>query len=351
MMFERIAPVQHDTLDGVPEPAENPRLMGHQAAATMLAQAYRGGRLPHALIFAGPPGIGKATLAFHLAHHLLKYPRREEAPEHLAAPDPSSSLFRQIASEAHPSVLHLTRPANDRSKGYKTVVTVDEIRRVGQFLSLTSHDGGYRVVIVDPADDMNSNAANALLKNLEEPPARTLFILIVHAPGSILPTIRSRCQVVRLAPLEEDELLSVLHGIETGVPHEPAVRAALAQRAGGSARAAILLTQYGGLEIAQALDALARTSKLDMAEAHRLAEAVAGRDQAIQFDIFNQRVMEILSDQAREAALSGDMSRAKSLSDAWHEAARAISETETYNLDKKQHALGMILRLNSAMRM
>ena len=351
MIFERIAPEQHDTLDGVPEPAETPRLIGHASAAGMLAGAYRAGKLPHALIFAGPHGIGKATLAFHLAHHLLKNPDFKVAPDTLVVPDPASSLSRQIATGAHPSVLHLTRPANDKTKSFKTVLTVDEIRKVSRFLSMTSHDGSYRIVIVDPADDMNTNAANALLKNLEEPPARTLFILIVHAPGSLLPTIRSRCQMVRLAPLAADELMAVLENVEPPPPDDPAARAALAERAGGSVRNAILLTQYGGLEIAGVLDTLVAARKPDIAGAHRLAEAVAGRDQAIQFDIFNRRALDLLSAAASEAALAGDLARAKTLSEAWHEALNTISEAETYNLDKKQHALTMIDRLNSVMRM
>jgi DNA polymerase-3 subunit delta' len=351
MILERIAPEQHDTLDGVPEPSETARLVGHGEAAKMLTAAYRSGKLPHALIFSGPVGIGKATLAFHVAHHLLKHPDPAKSPASLSVPDPASSLFRQIATGAHPGVLHLTRPVNDKTKSFKTVVTVDEIRKVSRFLSLTSHDGSYRVVIVDPADDMNANAANALLKNLEEPPARTLFILIVHAPGSLLPTIRSRCQVVRLSPLGDEELMAVLETTEQPPPDDPAARAALAERAGGSARTAILLTQYGGLEIASTLDALLTTGKRDIAAAFRLAEAVAGRDQAIQFDIFNRRSLDLLSDAASSAAHGGDIARAKSLSDAWHEALDAISQTETYNLDKKQHALSMIDRLNTAMRM
>lgn len=351
MSFERIAPQQHDTLEGVPEPSENPILFGHAEAADLLMQAYRAGKLPHALILSGPTGIGKATLAFHLAHHLLKYPDHRLAPERLAVPDPNSSLFRQIATGAHPSVLHLTRPFDDKNKRFKTVLAVDEIRKVGQFLSLTSHDGGYRVVIVDAADDMNTNAANALLKNLEEPPKRTLFVLIVHAPGSLLPTIRSRCQTIRLAPLAGHELLAVLDRTEQQLPQEPAARAALAGRAGGSVRAALLLTQYGGLEIAAALDALAAARKPDIADRHRLADAVAGRDQAIPFGIFNRRALDLLSDKAGEAARAGDLPRAKALSDTWQEALDSISETETYNLDKKQHALTMIERLNSALRM
>ncbi|KQZ13630.1 MULTISPECIES: DNA polymerase III subunit delta' [unclassified Mesorhizobium] len=351
MIFERIAPEQHDTLDGVAEPSENPRLVGQAQVADMLAAAYRSGKLPHALILAGPVGIGKATLAFHVAHHVLKHPHAEAAPERLAVPDPASGLFRQIATGAHPSVLHLTRPLNDKTKTFKSVVTVDEIRKVSQFLSLTSHDGGYRVVIIDPADDMNVNAANALLKNLEEPPSRTLFILVVHAPGSLLPTIRSRCQMIRISPLDRDSLFEVLETIEPPPPEDAAARTALAERAGGSVRAAVLLTQYGGLEIASALDRLVASKRPDIAGAHRLADAVAGRDQAIPFDIFNSHALALLETAASEAAASGALGRAKTLSDTWHEARQAIVETETYNLDKKQHALTMIDRLNSAMRM
>ena len=346
MIFERLAPEQHDTLEGVPEPAETPVLVGHEEAAEMLVNAYRSGKLPHALMFVGPVGIGKATLAFHLAHHLLKFPRYQDAPEQLAVPDPDSPLFRQVAQGAHPSVLHLTRPLNERTKAYKSVVTVDEIRKVGSFLSLTSHDGGYRVVSGDPADDMNTNAANALLKNLEEPPPRTLFILIVHAPGSLLPTIRSRCQVVRLLPLEPGQLTRVL---ET-VGQSPA-GGEVAERAGGSVRNAIMLAQYGGLEIAQALDDLVRSSRYEVGSAHRLADVVAGRDGAVPFDIFNRHALDLLSEEARQAALSGNLIRAKSLTDAWQDARNAIIEMETYNLDKKQHALSMIDRLNSAFRM
>lgn len=351
MSFERLAPEQHDTLDEVPEPAENPRLIGHSDVTTTLAAAYKAGKLPHALMLCGPAGIGKATLAFHLAYHLLKNPDGNRAPETLVVPDPASGLYRQIAMGAHPSVLHLTRPMNDRTKAFKSVVTVDEIRKVGQFLSMTSHDGGYRVVIVDPADDMNTNAANALLKNLEEPPARTIFVLIVHAPGSLLPTIRSRCQVLRLAPLGERDLMTVLDAIGQGTPDDAAQRAALAERAGGSARAAILLTQYGGLEIAAALEKLVSTGRVDLASAYKLAETVAGRDQAIPFETFNRHALELLSSAASSSAIAGDLGRAKLLSDTWQDAQRAISETETYNLDKKQHALTMIDRLNSAMRM
>jgi DNA polymerase-3 subunit delta' len=151
--------------------------------------------------------------------------------------------------------------------------------------------------------------------------------------------------------MANDELLSVLDRTDPPPPEDPAARAALAERAGGSVRAAILLTQYGGLEIAEALDTLALTRKPEVADRHRLADAVTGRDQAIPFGIFNRRALDLLSGRAGEAARAGDLPRAKALSDTWQEALEAISETETYNLDKKQHALTMIERLNSALRM
>ncbi len=350
-MFQRIAPERHDTLDDVPEPAENPNLFGHAGPAAMLASTYRAGKLPHSLLFSGPSGIGKATLAFHLAYHLLDHPDPADAPAELARPDPGSSLFRQIAIGAHPSILHLTRPANDKGTGFKTVVTVDEIRKVGNFLSLTSHDGGYRIVVIDPADDMNVSAANALLKSLEEPPRRTLFVLISHSPGGLLPTIRSRCQVIRLAPLQPVELLAALEATGMPAPADPAAREALVARACGSVRTAILSARYGGVDIAEATEKLARAGELDATVAHRLAEAVGARDTSIPFELFNAHALEMLAGAAREAALSGDVERAGRLSERHEEARLAIDEAETYNLDRKQHALNMLVRLQDTFRM
>jgi DNA polymerase-3 subunit delta' len=231
------------------------------------------------------------------------------------------------------------------------VVTVDEIRRVNRFLSMTSHDGGYRVVIVDPADDMNTNAANALLKNLEEPPARTVFVLIAHSPGALLPTIRSRCQIVRFQPLPEDELMAALSAFDVQPPADAASRQALAERSGGSVRMAILLTQYGGLEIAEATDRIVRAPTLDVAGAYKVAEAVAGRDSAVQFDIFNRHVLDLFADAASDAALEGDVGRAHRYSQSWEDSRVAIREAETYNLDRKQHAMNMITRLQDTFRM
>ena len=345
MSFTRLSPEQFDTIPEIAEPAENPLLVGHDEAAGHVAAAYRAGRLHHALLVTGPAGIGKATFAFHLAEHLLRHPEARVAPESLAPRDPHSALFRQIAQGAHPSVLHLTRPLNEKTKAFKSAVTVDEIRRIGRFLSMTSHDGSWRVVIVDPADDMNANAANALLKNLEEPPPRTLFVLIAHSPGGLLPTIRSRCHLVRLKPLAPPDLLSVLEALDAGVPETEAGRAALAARAGGSVREALLLTRYGGLDIAGAVSRILEESAFPVAEAWRVAEAVGGRDAAVQFAIFNQSVLDTVSGWARHAGETGDLAAAARLAELWREIERLTAETDTYNLDKRQHAMGLLRRM------
>lgn len=345
MTFQRLSPEQFDTIPEIAEPAENPFLLGHYDAMAHVGEAYRAGKLHHALLLAGPPGIGKATFAFHLAHHLLTYPVAGDAPSVFGPRNPDSSLFRQVAQGAHPGVLHLTRPMNDKTKAFKSVVTVDEIRKVNRFLAMTSHDGGYRIAIVDPADDMNVNAANALLKSLEEPPPRTLFVLISHSLGGLLPTIRSRCQTIRFKPLEPNSVLAVLQKLQAQLPDTEADRTALATRSGGSVREALLLTQFGGLDIADAMMAVMAQATFGTGAAIRVAEVVSGRDAAIQFAIFNQTALDMIAGWAREAAGEHDIERALQLSDLWRDAERSIIETDTYNLDKKQHAGGLLRRM------
>lgn len=347
-MFERTAPERYDSLPDIPEPSENPHLVGHEEAARMLARAYATGKLHHAILLAGPPGIGKATLAFHLAHHLLTHTDPGRAPATIAAPDPAAQAFRLVAQDAHPSLLHLTRPWVEKDKKFKTVITVEEIRRVSRFLSMTVHDGGYRIVIVDPADDMNTSATNALLKSLEEPPQRTLFLLITHSLGRLLPTIRSRCQIVRLQPLEDDALLGLLDRISANTPTEERARRDLAQRSAGSPRNAVLLAEYGGLEIAEMVERIATAECFDVAEAHRLADGVGGREKAVQFAIFNNAVLDMVSARAEAAALGSAVAEAERWSRLWQEFGRMVRETEIYNLDKKQHVVGTMTRLQAA---
>ncbi|GHD09498.1 DNA polymerase III subunit delta' [Tianweitania populi] len=340
-MYERLAPLTHDSLDDIPEPSETLRLVGHHEAREMLRSAHAASKLHHAILLSGPQGIGKATLAFQFAAQLLG----ESMPGGFDVRDPAGALYRQIASGAHPGVLHLSRPYDDKTKKFRTVITADEIRRVSRFLSLRTHDGGYRVVIVDPADDMNRSAANALLKNLEEPPSKVLFILISHSPGRLLPTIRSRTQVIKFHPLGADELFEAMGSFAAALPNTAEERAELARRAGGSPRAAILLTLHGGLEIAQATDQLISGRSDDVAAAYKLADAVTGREAGMQFQLFNAYALERLSEAATTLGREGHAAAAARLADAWNDATRRVGETEAYNLDKKQHVMSMLQTL------
>jgi DNA polymerase-3 subunit delta' len=347
-MSEFGAPDQYDSLSGVADSSETPVLFGHQGQSRFLAGAYRSGKMPHALLFGGPRGVGKATLAFQLVSHLLRHPNPDTAPEAIEQLDISTPLFRRIAGRAHPGLLHLTRPWDEKGKKFKTAITVEEVRSIARFVGLTAHDGGYRAAIVDSADDMNRNAANALLKNLEEPPAKTVFILISHAPGRLLPTIRSRCQYIRFDRLAESDVGHVLDAMPEGI--DPRLRNEAIAKCGGSAREAILLAQFGGLEIGNAVREFVARQRFDPTEANRISGAVAARGNDVQFELFNNSVLDLVSSRARDAAISGDKPAAIRLSRMWEETSRQIGEAAAFNLDRKQHVLSLLANLNMTMQ-
>jgi DNA polymerase-3 subunit delta' len=346
--YERIAPEQYDSLPDVPEPSESVRLRGHHDIAGTILSAYRSGRLHHGLLLHGPRGIGKATFAFRFAHHLLRHPRAAASPTDLDPGEPGSALHRQIATGAHASVLHLTRPQDREGGKFRTAITVDEIRRVGNLLQHTAHDGGHRVVIVDSADDMNANAANALLKNLEEPPGHCVFLLISHQPGALLSTIRSRCQAYRFHPLGDEDVLAVLESVGEPLPKDAETRRALLAQAAGSPRNAILMSRYGGLDIVATIEAILTGSAFDVATAHRLAEAVSARGSEVQFSLLNDALLERIAAGARRAGAAGDIVGSGRLAELWRRVNEAIRRTEIYNLDRRQHVVGTLMRMHEA---
>src|SRR5439155_17813225 len=185
---------------GAPAPRSNPELLGHEAAESALRRLFEAGRLPHALLLSGPRGIGKATLAFRLARFVLASGGGEGPPGGLfgdlgasgLAIAPDSGTFRRVASGGHADLLTVERAYDPRRRRLRGEIIVENAREIGTFLRLTPAEGGWRVVVVDGADEMNRAAANALLKILEEPPRRALLLLVAHSPGRLLPTIRSR---------------------------------------------------------------------------------------------------------------------------------------------------------------
>ncbi|ARO30226.1 DNA polymerase III delta' subunit [Rhizobium sp. NXC14] len=324
-------------LDGAIWPAENTRLFGHEEAESFLAQSYRSGKGHHAILIEGPEGIGKATLAFRFADHVLSHPDPDAAPEKIGDPDPASAVSRQIASGASHNLLHLARPVDEKTGKVKSAITVDEVRRAGKFFSQTSGTGNWRIVIIDPADDMNRNAANAILKILEEPPKRALFLVLSHAPGRLLPTIRSRCQPLKLAPLPDEALVAALAHL--GIAGEGSVISA----AKGSVGEALKLLNYGGSEIIagydEVLSAEGPTARKAM---HRLAEALSGKESDTIFDFFVSHVGDDIMSRARAAAGEGQIAAAERLARLYSEVTERLTVSDAYNLDRKQTIISIL---------
>lgn len=191
-----------------PHPRETFSYVGHDAEEQALLDALRGGRMHHAWLLAGAKGLGKATLAYRFARMALGAVRSGGRPLDV---DPEDPIARRVAAQSHPDLFILRRGLNDRGKPRREI-TVDEARDLGGFFSLAPSEGGMRVAIIDAVDNLNRNAANAILKTLEEPPARSVLLLVCHAPGAILPTIRSRCRRLALRPVEDDLVRTTLGG-------------------------------------------------------------------------------------------------------------------------------------------
>lgn len=329
------------TLDGAIPPAENTKLFGHRQAEEFLAQSYKSGKSHHAVLIEGPEGIGKATLAFRFAAHVLAYPNPETAPDHLADPNPDLASNRQIASGASHNLIHLSRPVDVKSGRLKSAITVDEIRRLTKFYGQTSGTGSWRIAIIDPADDMNRNAANAVLKMLEEPPKRGMFLVLSHAPGKLLPTIRSRCQTLKLDPLGDTDLEQALTHLGVTIPGE--ARATVLAASKGSVATALKLINYGGADIISAFeDVLASHGPQARRKMHKLADVLSGKDAEAIYDFFIDHVTQTVMDRARQAAMAGDITAANRYARLSADLAEKISIAEGYNLDRKQTIISIL---------
>ena len=325
-VFQRDAAEQHDDIDGIPSPAETDLVVGHEEPRAELAAAARSGRLHHAWLLQGPRGIGKASVAFHFARRLIGAAENETFTD--AVPE---SVFRQIAQSGHPNLLHITRPAGDRG-GFHTQITVEEIRRLNHFFHTTA-GGRWRVAIVDPAEDMNRNAANALLKILEEPPDRSVFLLVNHQPGRLLPTIRSRCRVLRFEPLGAQEIETALAATETDA--SAADRSKAAERADGSLRTAHLMLSGGGLELGEEVERL-YAGRPDWTAIQKLADALTLKGREAAFELMVEELFRLLAGEAERRLAAGDRRGASKLAAYWQAERARWREAAAYNLDRKQ---------------
>jgi DNA polymerase-3 subunit delta' len=319
----------------VPHPRETTALFGHREAETTLLNAYRSGRIPHAWLIGGAAGIGKATLAYRMARFVLAHREPLAADVQRAetlSVDPSDPVAHHVAAGAHGGLLTLERSLNDKGV-MRTVITVDETRETISFFGSTAAVEGWRVCIVDTVDELNPNAANALLKILEEPPRQSLFLLVSHAPARVLPTILSRCRKLMLRPLATDDVIRAAAQAAGLAIGDPALNEAAAAADGSVARA---LTLLGGdaLKLQQRTAALLATlPQIDPRELHALGDALGGSDK-VALAAFIDSVDRWVGQRLRSDA-NANLPRLARLAEVWEKINRAARDTADYNLERK----------------
>lgn len=363
---------ESDRLDGFPHPRATEKLFGHEATEAKFAESVASGRLHHGWLIAGEEGIGKATFAYRLARYLLAKPHERDASNATLEIPRDSTAFRQVNALSHPGLLVLRRPWDPKNKKFKTDIPVDDVRRLRSFLTLTADTDQWRVVIVDTADDMNANAANAVLKSLEEPPKQTVFLLLSTSPGRLLPTVRSRCRTLDLQPLASEPLkkavtqalmASAADDVSSAVPAGEDW-ATLERLSGGSVRRVLSLHATGGLDLYKKIHGLiAALPGVDWGKVHALADEVSSAAAERKYELMHHLLSALLARIIRaEAAGDGradDIALARRLVGgkklpAWAEfwqtlgADRAV--TEALNLDKKTLILQTFARLEQLAR-
>jgi len=327
---------------GAPHPRQTLALFGHAAAETALLDAYRSGRMAHAWLIGGPPGIGKATLAYRMARFVLAHPdpssRAVQQSTSLAV-DAEHPVVRRVASQAQGDLLVLERSLNEDAGKLYTVIRVDDVRRTVSFFGSTAGEGGWRMCIVDTADELQQpQASNALLKVLEEPPPRSLFLLVSSAPGRLLPTLRSRCRKLDLRPLATADVARAA-AAATGREPDDADVAAAAMVAEGSVARAVILLDPDAMALRRSVTALLGSlPRPDPRALHTLGEALGKADQR-SFETFVDMVNGWLSERLKSG--TPDSARLMRVAEAWEGFNHAARDADTYNLDKKPLVFGV----------
>ena len=276
------APPEADRAGDAPHPRHSAHLFGQSEAEEAFLSAFIAGRMHHAWLITGPRGVGKATLAWRIARFLLSQ-GGPEALEKSLQMEPDHAVFRQVAALSAPGLALARKPWDEKTKRHKTAITVEEIRKLKSAFTMSAAEGRWRVAVIDAADDLNVQSENALLKLLEEPPEKTVLLLVAHQPSKLLPTIRSRCRQLALAPLSADNLAL---GLDTaGYPPEPDM-SALTELSGGSIGEAIrILDGEGEALYAKILSLLAQIPRMNRTAVAALGDAATGAANAARFDL------------------------------------------------------------------
>jgi DNA polymerase-3 subunit delta' len=343
--------VEPDRLEGTPHPRRQLAFFGHREGEAAFVDAIRSGRLHHAWLIGGPQGIGKATLAYRVARRLLSLPSPagQNIPDLSVGPD--WPAVHQIAALSHPNLAVLRRAPSTEKKAASATIPVEAVRRALGMFGSTAADGGYRVCIVDSAEDLTIASANALLKVIEEPPPRSVFLIVSHSPQRLLPTIRSRCRRLLLRPLSDGDTRAVIATLGSPWADASEEMVAEAVRLGeGSVRRTLEMLDAEKVsfvaEIMKALDALPQTEpKRTLA----LAEALARREADETYELALETVQRWLSRRLHEQAGRG-ATRLAPLVEVCDKVARSAREIDIYNLDRRPLVLSLFDDLADAVR-
>jgi DNA polymerase-3 subunit delta' len=271
-------------------------IVGQERAIEQFASAWEGRKLHHAWLLAGPRGVGKASFAHAAARRVLA--DAAGPPSELPGIETSDDhpMVKLVEAGSHPDMRWLERLANDKGNLNRNI-KVDQIRELAEFVSLSAAMSPWRVIVVDSADDLERSAANALLKMLEEPPANTVFFLVSHAPGRLLPTIRSRCRVLHFDALGDDAMTAIVE------EHSPALSAAERMRivgmSFGSAGRALAFAELGLAKLEEAAVAILRQGDPTNARRSDLASELGRKGSADRYAAFLELAPSLIAREAR----------------------------------------------------
>ena len=313
----------------IPHPRDVFDLTGAEEAERGWLEALERGRMHHAWLLVGPEGVGKATFAYRAARRLLG--AGADSSHGLLGSDPEHPVSHQVAARSHPDLLVLEREVEDGKA--RRNIPVDEARRLPEFFSKSPAVSPWRVAIIDAADDLNANSANAVLKTLEEPPPRGVLFLVCHSPGRLLPTIRSRCRRLQFRPWPDSDVSAFVQA-RTQLDAESATR--IAAMAKGSPGQAMALAESGALELDRtALELLRRLPDVDESELLALAGQLRGQDGARRFELLFERLTEHVKVMVEQTAGAEGAGRVEPWLDAWDQLTNLPGEAEALNLDRQ----------------
>lgn len=338
-------------IDGDNPPRLTRILTGHAKPQADFLAALNGGRMPHAWLLTGPKGVGKASFAYLAARLVLSGGSATSMSPALESDD-----AHLVEEGAHPDLFVLKRDYNPKTQKFRGDIPAEAARDLRQSFNLSAGRGGWRVAIIDSIDELNRYGVNALLKLIEEPPEKCLFLIICHNPGRLLDTIRSRCRMLSFNALDESDLQSIVHGrLEGSDPNEVAASAFLAQ---GSAGYALMLSEEGGFDLYREMIGVLETApQLDVEKLHGLAGRFGARAAPEQFAIFCfllsgwlHRYVRFAStgagfqpvfegEEALVNRLLGDGLGVEPFVALWEKVEQDSRAVEALNLDKKQAVL------------